>query len=415
MGQVDSIHQTGELALPCSSSTSSSAETIITPPTSPSPLAGESKESLPSLLHYNPQQRRAIQDHILPESIISIDIGIRNLAWVELSKEGEILRWSVVDLLAPDECNNGTEPLEELPSTAAAKESVEAKDSQSRMTLMAAEMKGTVVKKSRLRKKTTAPLVEAAPYDPHLVAVRLDKALNDILPESTSSRAPQKIVIERQRYRSGGLPEILDSTIRCAVIEGMIHCWVTAWNNRNRQRTLRPLENLNGHQGNIQMDHKDDVFIEVVPPKSVAQWWGIGQVGAIRASSLTKTAGEQDLLKKRTLPSISYQTKKKQSVALVNEWLDSESADLSTTIPSEPSRFRVWCTSAMKAWFGAEKKKDDLSDCLLQAVAWYEWRSRAIQEALDWSTAEPVEKKAKVKKVPRKSKKDDEKTRATNK
>lgn len=367
-------------------------------------MAGELNElQLPYLFHYNIQQRQIIQDQILPDSIVSIDIGIRNLAWVELSKEGEILRWSVVDLLAPDNYGNSSadtlETLEESASIVSTKKPVGS-------TTTTAEVEGTPVRKSRQR-KSVAPKMEALPYDLQLVAARLDRVLNEILPESKGTQTPQKIVIERQRYRSAGMHQILDATIRCAVVEGMIHCWVAAWNMRNGHRSWQSSDDLNGiHEGEGRdTPQKDNVFIEAIPPKAVAQLWGIGQVSARKGSPSDKVvASELDPPKENPPVSIKYYRKKVQSSELVSGWLESEAADLSTA-PSGPSRLRVWCSSAMKAWFRAEKKKDDLSDCLLQAVAWYEWRTHAIQEALDWSVVVPEEKKAKVKKpaAPRKT------------
>ncbi|KAF9431930.1 hypothetical protein BGZ76_011514 [Entomortierella beljakovae] len=59
-----------------------------------------------------------VLQQILPQSIISIDIGIRNLAWVELSRDGEILRWAIEDLMSPSD-HNGITPEDESTSAGA--------------------------------------------------------------------------------------------------------------------------------------------------------------------------------------------------------------------------------------------------------------------------------------------------------
>ncbi|KAF9279491.1 hypothetical protein BGZ68_007888 [Mortierella alpina] len=304
-----------------------------------------------------------IKEKILPKSIVSIDIGVRNLAWVELSREGEILRWSIEDMLAPAKFPGPIISLQE-------QHDILTLSSESEPSLEPALLKRT----AKSRKRDPAP-----PYDPRTVAMRLDEVMRTIM----SSGSVQGVIIERQRFRTGGMHAVLDVTFKCGVIEGMIHTWLAFWqhdwNLKNQARSQQTRE-----ESNVTSMAKDReaVLIESVPPRAVATWWGIG------ASSRRSPAGVEPILEGeegnqspgKRLPEEmkEYGAKKSQSRAIVDAWIHSD-------IPARalPTCLKVKCNDALKEWYRLEKKRDDLSDCLLQAVAWFEWKGRAIEEAVE--------------------------------
>ncbi|KAF9905841.1 NADH-cytochrome b5 reductase [Linnemannia zychae] len=345
-----------------------------------------------------------IKDRILPRSIVSIDIGIRNLAWVELSKDGEILRWAIEDLVPP------SPTLDDRPNSALKEDEDEEWTGADNKT----KRRSSSTKRAN---KKQAPV--SSPYDPRAMALRLDTVMRTILESNTVDG----IILERQRFRSRGMPMVLDSAFKCGVIEGMIHTWFAFWEREQSSRGGKRLA-----EGEDEDDRKGErkvpMFIESVPPRAVAVRWGIGASGAQAKDALSRRKKKQELLGSvdtvadaiesdtvsgpaeeessnvqspaRPKKSLTYHHKKTQSRSIVNQWIhDKPSSDSSSSSDpadtglvtglSPPSKFQVRCSPAMKEWYRQEQKQDDLSDCLLQAVAWFEWKDRAVQEAVERS------------------------------
>ncbi|KAG0047260.1 hypothetical protein BGZ83_007665 [Gryganskiella cystojenkinii] len=391
------------------------------PSASSSTSTDASIQPIPTTL--SEHQRQVVREMILPDSIVSIDIGIRNFAWVELSKDGEILRWSIVDLLAPMETNPSLSQNESVSDSGSNLEEFESKQGSD---------DSVPTDKRKRYKKKKEPKPPAPPYDPRAVALRLDQLMRDIFQErghvNNSAQTVRGIVLEQQRFRTGGMPTMLDVTFKCGVVEGMIHSWIAAWQSLQKQP----------HQ-------TESFFIEAVPPKAVSTFWGIGAAGTVKPARSTMnrrkdsksrdvdesinghkddtgpdTDGEDDLpaaiedgsgLVSREVKGPKYMTKKLQSRLIVDGWLDSNSAFTQASprtdehISMSDAGLRAWCGPEIMEFYKQERKRDDLSDCVLQAVAWYEWRGRAIEEAIDRSvpmSVEPVkEDKAAKKKATR--------------
>lgn len=345
-----------------------------------------------------------IQNSVLPRSIVSIDIGIRNLAWVELSKDGEIIRWSVEDLLsvASPEGTAGSEMAEQVGTGGG---DVQGPDDD----IDILEGQGTsAIKRVRTASKKTK--AEALPFDTQSVALRLDSVMRKIVYGDNSGlgqKVPsiQAVIIEKQRFRSGGIEAVLDATFRCGVIEGMIHTWLAVC-----QQDMKYWQRQNGMPTSPQTVEmgtidQETIFVGAISPRAVAQWWGIGVTTSPKAeesnscgstmlprpeslhqeTTMKKIRQVEELAAKPKSPLYNAYPKKVRSKMLVAHWLQQIEDDAENAHSEHRNGFRIRCTKEMKDWYFCQKKKDDLSDCLLQAVAWFQWQMRAVQEAVERS------------------------------
>ncbi|KAG0022581.1 hypothetical protein BGZ80_011727 [Entomortierella chlamydospora] len=332
-----------------------------------------------------------IKGQVLPQSIISIDIGIRNFAWVELSRDGEILRWSIEDLLSTSgsKDNNSTELSTTLPdgndqtdeTTDLGKPKTQQVGSRTRDAAVAA----AAIKKTK--KKSNPGL----PFDLWSVALRVDEIMRRVV----TSDSIGAVVVERQRFRTGGMSSILDTVFRCGVIEGMVHSWLAAWKNNRKQR------NVNGDGDTDGIRVEENTLVESICPRAVALQWGIGAASRRNSSLKSKDEGQECQAKgeQKTLrKTVTYREKKSQSKAIVENWIynnditsktDNErrnqllKSKLSQSFFKHSSKLHVRCNPEIKDWYSNQKKRDDLCDSVLQAVSWYEWKQRAIQEAVE--------------------------------
>lgn len=133
-------------------------------------------------------------------------------------------------------------------------------------------------------------------------------------------------LVERQRFLSSGISQIPLPILKSSVIEALLHALIPS------TLSLTP------------------DAVRSVLPRRVSQHFGLG---APRGSSL----------------SISRRTahKKREAVTLA-------SALIALDGP-------VQCGAKYRRRFLAESKRDDMSDALLQALAWIEWQRWAIEEA----------------------------------
>ncbi|KAF9162882.1 hypothetical protein BGX21_001721, partial [Mortierella sp. AD011] len=332
-----------------------------------------------------------INGQILPQSIISIDIGIRNFAWVELSRDGEILRWSIEDLLSASgsKDNNSTELSITSPNdndqTGGTIDLGNAKSQQAGSRTRDAVAAAVATKKTK--KKSNPGL----PFDLWPVALRIDEIMRRVV----TSDSIGAVVVEKQRFRTGGMSGILDAIFRCGVIEGMVHSWLAAWKNNQAQR------NVNGDGDTDGIGVEENTLVESICPRAVALQWGIGAASRKDSSSKSKDEGQKCQAKgdQKTLrKTVTYREKKSQSKAIVENWIynngstskaDNNCRDQilgsksSVTFFMPSSKLHVRCNPEIKDWYSNQKKRDDLCDSVLQAVSWYEWKQRAIQEAVE--------------------------------
>ena len=176
---------------------------------------------------------------------------------------------------------------------------------------------------------------------------------------------PTHILIERQRFRSGGQAAVQEWTIRVGVFEGMLYA------------VLRALAEQKLHK------------IEVVPvlPVQVNQYWMLQQ----SRTPAEKLGGR-----------LQAKAMKQHKIKLVGKLLE-ESRVRSTQISLSATALQTKDAFLAKL-YGVKsrekvhefKKLDDLSDCLLQGLAWVNWQRNCtlVSQNEEWNplmTLDPKE------------------------
>ena len=276
--------------------------------------------------------------------ILSLDMGVQNLAYCTL----------------------------ELPPAAPPPSSAPSAATISRAT--------PIVRVWQRRALFSAPAAPATPAAPAAApsrpfslprAARAAAALLRTLVISPADAPPAAVLLEAQRWRSGGGPAVAEWTLRVNTLEALL--WgglavaqdVGAW----RAAICGP-----GAGGSERAGEREDrgVGVHGVDPARVARWWlGPGS----RPGPATSAAV------------------KKLKIAVVADWLETGRQVRCADAAAETrERFlRRWKRQqgkrrAMPKEDGeeetAELKLDDLADCLLQGVAWLRWEEnrRHIRE-----------------------------------
>lgn len=184
-------------------------------------------------------------------------------------------------------------------------------------------------------------------------------------------RPPHTILIERQRYRSMGGAAVQEWTLRVNTLEAMLWGVLAAV-----------------RQGGL---WEGEVW--AVDPGRVGRWWAEqeGGVGVKKAKAKTKAKGAVEEEGKKAAAGRGgggggAKKGKKDKIDLVGRWL---SAGDAVGFEGAAERMRQLY---VEKWSGKGKRKvvdedrlgklDDLADCLLQGVAWVRWEQnrRAILE-----------------------------------
>lgn len=199
---------------------------------------------------------------------------------------------------------------------------------------------------------TTPPTVEkwtrtAVPLFPTLTAVGAGAVSLRAYAEATHTLATSMltdfgplshILIERQRWRSGGASSVLQWTIRVNTLEAMLHSALYTMQAAGRWSEGR---------------------FESVDPGRVARLWVPEREGRV-------TAAGTKMLKKEV---VRQWIREGGVVELGNEGVE-ETAEL-LMLGNEP---RGVLKKNGKVLVAEERKVDDVADCLLQAMAWIRWQ-----------------------------------------
>ncbi|KAK7949020.1 uncharacterized protein PG986_009906 [Apiospora aurea] len=223
-------------------------------------------------------------------------------------------------------------------------------------------------RRSDVASEATKQVVEREQWAPAALAnLALELVRDRLLPTN-----PTHVVIERQRFRSGGSSAVQEWTLRVNTLEAMIHA------------TFRTLK---------EMGHWSGEVISVAPGRVGPFWVGAaGEVDAATEEVQSPLELETEFLE-RTAQKVNIKNKnklaktrnKKAKIDLVGNWLQLEGI-----LNPAPAHQEV--TRTMKLykdrWLGVRRKKgsnlleeaeeesrklDDLADCLLQGMAFIKW------------------------------------------
>jgi hypothetical protein len=220
----------------------------------------------PDLVHRLVDQWQAHQTNSQAASVLSFDVGYRNLAYCHLSHDARVLDWARVDL--------------ELPS-----------------------------------------------YHPSVVAPVVRQFIQDKVQHNLS--LADCVVVELQRARTAGAHSVLESTLRVNCVEALLWCGLYEAAEKAQRPQLPMVALARKNVDRVWQEELDTVVEE-----------NAGHFSKMKAG---------------------YYRKKQAGTALVQKWLDSNTV--------------VQCDDRFKTMFAEEKKKDDLSDCLIQALSWYKWEA----------------------------------------
>jgi cruciform cutting endonuclease 1 len=323
--------------------------------------------------------------------IMSVDMGIKNLAFCDarvsypekgsLNTSMKIIRWEKVNLV-PDTVNA---PAHNLPSD------------------------------PKTNEPDTMGLDEDEDVDPYSLDV-LSTTAYRLVKRSLLHGAPDIILIEKQRWRSGGGSAILQWTIRVNTFEGML--WAVL-------RTLL-LEAHSRYPEKKDLGNKDRRYeVFGVDPKRVGYYW-LGQNAerlVSQKTELTENEVEEESTKKvdeeESTKKKESRTKmeKKAKIALLRSWLTATPASTtSNTTPTISFTFDKDAENTLRALTSPSqvkqrkkkknrdeiqelldaaktldipdtelKKLDDITDCFLQAAAWVSWDLNRLQLQDVWA------------------------------
>ena len=189
------------------------------------------------------------------------------------------------------------------------------------------------------------------------------------------THSPTHIVIERQRHRSGGGPAVLEWTFRVNMLESMFWAVLKAYGTFHKT----------GGEGFVNNDWgrvPTRVPTKPIDPKKMNAYWMSDGRGV--ADGKDETHVEDNGQRKARALSMG-RGEKAERIALARSWLRQ---GLSVGTPAEASKDLLLNGVARRKRGDVEKKEadesninkvDDLADCLLQGVAYIEWeRNKAL-------------------------------------
>lgn len=298
------------------------------------------------------QKFEHLQRPIDGSRILSVDMGLRNLAYcvVDFSEHTSSRRNDKTPTSVPAALRISEWRKQDLLSTPA----------PMRMQSLAAN-----------EENGTNPHPPTNPFTPSTLS-----PIAHALARTLLSHNPHIILLERQRFRTGGSAAIQEWTVRVNMLESMLHaCLYTL-----RQAAPR---------GN---------FPEVreISPARVAHFWAAAAAASSLSSDVVLTPpslleGLAPSSVDVVLAEVKKKMQKKDKISVVRKWMTG-GADPGMQLQFEdgvsrtrdmfllPSRTRA----RMKDGVREVQKVDDLADCLLQAAAWVRWEenSRSIQKML---------------------------------
>lgn len=315
-------------------------------------------------------------------SVLSIDMGIRNLAFAHLT--------------VPPRSASGKDAAEKAKVTLNAWHRIEI-GSHDMSTLTSGEREEAPPKEEQQQqvKGEEGEVVQNVAYTPDIYATHAYALLTTLL----QNYNPTHILIERQRFRSANGSAVQEWSLRVGVFEGMLYAVLyTIAMQRQYMRSLFnpsspplpsvPSSGLFG-SGNP-TDFGNGPVVNGIEPSRVLRYWGerIGFSTFVLNGKAKKSAKDG----------------KKVKIDLAGHWLDPNhpttedidgaGGDLSTSlVVGEDVGLNETVHAYLAKWHkkcGKDKGKDigkldDLADCLVQGVTWLEWqvmRDRVLREGV---------------------------------
>lgn len=328
--------------------------------------------------HLLSQLTSHLDDHIsteTPNKIVSVDMGIRNLAYCAIevppidyrlrntgpSKGKSNLSAEEKDVLRQHDPRRGESPEVTGLKRKYLAEAINVKTWKRMDVMQMTEDSSTNQEQDSGPKQNVEAELESIPADafaPSKLSRTALKVTKEIL-----SHNPTTILIERQRFRSGGAAAIQEWTVRVNMLESMIWACLA---------TLRA--------SNLAPSQFPDVH--AISPAQVTNFWNAGPVFV--PFDLFQPANDNLGNTLTTIMSGSVRGKvpKKFKIDVVRQWCNGWS-DVQLKFDSGPKQIAdAFATStrqtkAVKAQTGG--KLDDLADCLMQGVTWVRWeRNRRV-------------------------------------
>ncbi|OOQ82159.1 hypothetical protein PEBR_41856 [Penicillium brasilianum] len=320
-------------------------------------------------------------------SVLSIDMGVQNLAFAHL----RVPRASVMQTAARAPSRPVLTAWHRLKVSEIGELDLEGTgvkaDGMGNAGLMSESDAGSMLSTRPVETEPTAGLKEA--FSPALYAAMAYTLITSLL----SAYKPTHVLIERQRFRSGGGSAVQEWTIRVGVLEGMLHAVL---------HTLRQ-ESGSGLAG---------LQVQGIEPKRVVRYW--------EDIDLTTGREAEEGTKKGR---VSAREVKKAKIDLVGRWLGaslennvspdgviladgealSTAVDGKICLAADKPALHDLAGAYLRKWRGEKTRKkqyaatdsasavtklDDLADCLLQGVTWVEWqamRERLARQGLEAS------------------------------
>jgi cruciform cutting endonuclease 1 len=189
---------------------------------------------------------------------------------------------------------------------------------------------------------------EKEAFDPSTFAIYAYDFVKSIL----DAHHPTHVLIERQRFRSGGASAVQEWTIRVGVFEGMLHA------------VLKTLSE----------EHDLPVIVEGVDPGRVTRYWLEG--GATKGKERISSGKES---KKAKIDIVGSSFASGGAAALVDVNSRSDHGHRHGVEKMVDAFLARWQKKNGSPRTGVAKdilKLDDLADCVLQGVAWLNWQNK---------------------------------------
>ncbi|KAL4927165.1 uncharacterized protein BDV17DRAFT_267668 [Aspergillus undulatus] len=209
---------------------------------------------------------------------------------------------------------------------------------------------------------------------------------------------PTHVLIERQRFRSGGGSAVQEWSLRVGMFEGML--WAVLHSLRMLQHVQQGAS-ASASASRPGQGQGQEPRVIAIEPSRVGRFWAPSTTTSSAdpgANTDTVSGEETGTKKKKKKSTTSSREGKKLKIDLVGSWLENDTFSLSAGDgtqewvdgymakwkKSSTSKSRSKSKSKSKSTLESKKKEtdsaapditkiDDLADCLVQGITWLEW------------------------------------------